>query len=69
MRARADIIAVGRGVPTTWVYLDGQAANPFTKWLVWASNTSDIPFVNMEAPELELIQLIPCHPLSIGDRQ
>jgi tripeptidyl-peptidase-1 len=40
------IIATGQLVPTTWVYLDGEAANPFTNWLVWASNTSVIPYVH-----------------------
>jgi tripeptidyl-peptidase-1 len=35
------ITALGRGVGTTFVYLDGSAENPFTNWLVWAANASD----------------------------
>eukprot|EP00933_Yihiella_yeosuensis_P082529 TRINITY_DN96440_c0_g1_i1.p1 TRINITY_DN96440_c0_g1~~TRINITY_DN96440_c0_g1_i1.p1 ORF type:complete len:506 (+),score=139.43 TRINITY_DN96440_c0_g1_i1:67-1584(+) len=35
------IMTTGRGVPTTWVYLDGSAANPFANWLVWSAKTPD----------------------------
>jgi len=35
------IMATGEGVPTTYVYLDGAAENPFTNWLVWASKEPD----------------------------
>eukprot|EP00933_Yihiella_yeosuensis_P037836 TRINITY_DN31836_c0_g1_i1.p1 TRINITY_DN31836_c0_g1~~TRINITY_DN31836_c0_g1_i1.p1 ORF type:complete len:513 (+),score=139.48 TRINITY_DN31836_c0_g1_i1:99-1637(+) len=53
------IMTTGRGVPTTWVYLDGSAANPFANWLVWAAKTADteIPKVHslsVGAPESEV---------------
>ena len=51
------IIATGQKVPTTWVYLDGSASNPFANWLTWASNTTTIPFVHslsVGAPEGEV---------------
>ena len=35
------IITTGAGVPTTYVYLDGSDANPFTNWLVWAAAEPD----------------------------
>ena len=40
------ISATGQGVPLTWVYINGHTANPFTNWIVWASNTSSIPWVH-----------------------
>lgn len=39
------IIAMGQLVPTWWIYINGHTANPFASWLTWASNTSQIPFV------------------------
>lgn len=39
-------IATGQGVPETWVYINGQTANPFSDWITWASNTTDIPWVH-----------------------
>ena len=47
------IMATGQGVETTYVYLDGNAANPFTNWLVWAGNATDA-----ELPKV--------HSLSVG---
>lgn len=40
------IIAMGQRVPTWWVYINGHTANPFASWLLWASNTSQIPYVH-----------------------
>ena len=51
------ITAMGSGVPAWWVYIDGEAANPFANWLVWAANTTTIPFVHslsLGAPEGEV---------------
>ena len=51
------IIAMGQLVPTWWVYIDGHVANPFASWLVWASNTSQIPYVHslsVGEPEREI---------------
>ena len=53
------IIATGEGVPTTFVYLDGSASNPFTNWLVWAANNSEASFpkvhsLSLGAPENEV---------------
>ena len=51
------IIAMGSGVPAWWVYINGEAANPFASWLTWASNTSSIPLVHslsLGAPEGEV---------------
>jgi tripeptidyl-peptidase-1 len=55
------IIATGSQVPTWWVYIDGHAANPFSNWLVWASNNSAIPFVHslsVGEPEGEAVDFI-----------
>ena len=51
------IIAMGAGTPAWWVYIDGEAANPFASWLTWAANTSRIPLVHslsLGAPEGEV---------------
>lgn len=39
------IITMGQLVPTWWVYINGHTANPFASWLTWASNTTQIPYV------------------------
>lgn len=48
------IIAFGPGTPTWWMYINGQAENPFASWLTYMSNTSTIPLVqslSVGAPE------------------
>ena len=40
------IQASGQGVPLTWVYINGHTSDPFANWIMWASNTSEIPLVH-----------------------
>ncbi|CAK0834070.1 unnamed protein product [Prorocentrum cordatum] len=50
----AEIITTtGRGIETTYVYIDGGTSNPFANWLIWAAKASDA-----ELPKV--------HSLSVG---
>merc|ERR1712216_776073 len=53
------ITTTGRGVDTTFVYLDGKMDNPFTNWLVWAAKATDenlpkVHSLSLGAPENEV---------------
>lgn len=51
------ITTTGSDIETTFVFIDGSMSNPFTDWLVWAGNATNVPKVHslsVGAPESEV---------------
>lgn len=40
------ITATGQGIPLTKVYINGHTKDPFSNWMVWASNATTLPWVH-----------------------